>query len=334
MDSNITIKMISREDIINAGCFNISETIKVIEKVLLSFKNGKVLLPDKISQIFNQESQNRINCMPATLLDENVCGVKWVSVFPNNPSLYNVPNVSGLIILSELEKGYPFAVMDGSFITAFRTACIGAIGAKYLARRVCKVIGIIGSGEQAKMHLTTIKYIHPEIEVCRVASRNSENEIKFIGEMQKQFPDLIFENCNSDYERASEGADVIVTAVSCQSPLLKAKTIKKGAFYCHVAGLEDEFDVALKADKIVCDHWESVKHRTQTISQLYQKGLLKDSDIYGNIVDIIDGTLPGRENDEEFIYFNSVGLSFIDIAVALSFYNKVMSKSLATDFVM
>lgn len=334
MNNTITARMISMEDIINADCFDVKATIDVMEKALISYKKGKVKLPDKISQIFDESTQDRINCMPATLLDEKVCGVKWVSVFPGNPRLHDVPNVSGLIILSELDKGFPFAIMDGTFITAFRTACMGAIGSKYLARYDSKVIGIIGSGEQARMHLLTIKQIHPEIELCRVASRSGSGEQRFIKDMQKQIPDIKFEACNSDYEKASSGADIIVTAVSCQAPLLKAKTIKEGTYYCHVAGWEDEFEVPLKADKIVCDQWECVKHRTQTISQLYQQGRLKDEDIYADIVDIIDGTKPGRENEKEFTYFNSVGLAFIDVAVAYSFYKKVIDKGLGMDWHM
>ena len=334
MNNSITAKMISMEDILKAGCFDVSSTIDVIEKALISFKNGRVKFPDKISQIFDNETQDRINCMPATLFDEKVCGVKWVSVFPGNPHLRNVPNVSGVIILSELDKGFPFAIMDGSFITAFRTACIGALGSKYLAHYNSKVIGIIGSGEQAKMHLITIKHIHPEIVQCRVASRSLASEQRFIEDMKKRFPDICFEACNSDYDKASIGADIIVTAVSCQEPLLKAKTIKEGAFYCHVAGWEDEYEVPLKANKIVCDQWESVKHRTQTISRLYQQGRISDEDIYADIVDIIDGTKPGRENDQEFIYFNSVGLSFIDVAVANSYYKNVINKGLGINWKM
>ena len=124
-------------------------------------------------------------------------------------------------------------------------------------------------------------------------------------------------------------ADIIVTAVSCQSPLLKADAIKKGAYYCHVGGWEDEYEVPLKADKIVCDNWESLKHRgSPTIAKLYNQGFLKDEDIYSNIADIILGNKVGRESDQEFIYFNAIGLAFVDIALAYSFYKTVEANKL------
>ncbi len=330
MEKDIHVRMISRHDILEAGCFDISSTMAVMEKTLVDYKNKKVIMPEKISQIFDEKSQNRINCMPATLLEEKVCGMKWVSVFPGNPVLHDCPNVSGVIVLSELTCGYPFAIMDGTFLTALRTACMGAIAAKHLARMDSKVFGSLGSGEQARMHFMTMKHVIPSITRCKVASKTAEEEEAYISQLASKYTDVVFERCNTDFEKASDGADIIVTAVSCQKPLLKAHTIKPGAFYCHVGGWEDEYEVALKANKIVCDCWEAVKHRTQTISRMYQNGMLKDDDIYADIVDIVDGTKRGRQSSMEFNYFNSVGLGFIDVAVAYFFYQKVKTEGLGT----
>lgn len=335
MDACIDIKLISKEDIIKAKCVDYDFIIDVIENVFKEYAAGKVMLPDKISQIFDVETQNRINCMPSTLYEQNTCGVKWVSVFPGNPHNFGIPNVSGVIILSELEKGYPYAIMDGTLITALRTACMGAIGAKYLARKDSKVYGTIGTGEQAKMHFKFIKHILPNINKCNVASRTSESEKKFIDEMSVLYPDVKFVPCNSDYRKASLDADVIVTAVSCQEPLLKADTIKPGTYYCHVGGWEDEYDVPLKADKIVCDDWHALKHRgSPTIARLYVEGRLRDEDIHGNVSDLVTGRIPGRENDEEFTYFNAIGLSFVDVAVARAFYKKVIDLGLGTNWIL
>lgn len=335
MNSGITVKLISKTDIIESGCFDVPDIISVMQNALLSYKRGEVLLPDKISQTFEEASQSRINCMPATLLKEKISGVKWVSVFPENPQKYGCLNVSGVIILSELEKGYPYCIMDGRVITALRTACMGAIGSKYLSRENSKVYGSIGSGEQAKMHFIAIKSVRPDISTCYVASRKPESEKAFVEELHSKYPDVEFICCNGDYRMASRDADIVVTAVSCQEPLLKADSIKPGAFYCHVGGKEDEDAVPLMADKIVCDNWNALKHRsTPTLSRVYLDGRLKDTDIYADICDIIDGTKPGRENDNEFIYFNSIGLGYIDVAVADAFYKKVVRNGNGVDWLL
>ena len=70
------------------------------------------------------------------------------------------------------------------------------------------------------------------------------------------------------------------------------------------------------ADKLVCDDWGVVKHRLSTITRVYKAGLITDDDISGNLVDILDGSRPARENDEEFIVFSAAGLSYVDIAIA------------------
>ena len=128
MEHALHLKMVSMNDIVSAGCCDINHIIETIEKLLVDYKKGKIQLPDKISQIFDEKSQDRINCMPSTLLEEKICGVKWVSVFPDNPHRFSLQNVSGIIILSETEHGFPIAVMDGTLITALRTACMGAVG--------------------------------------------------------------------------------------------------------------------------------------------------------------------------------------------------------------
>ena len=84
------------------------------------------------------------------------------------------------------------------------------------------------------------------------------------------------------------------------------------------------------ADKIVCDDWETVKHRTQTISRCYKDGVISDADIYGNLIDVLDGTLPGRENDDEFIYFDAVGLAYVDVSIAYAMYKRAVEAGVGT----
>lgn len=318
MMENINLQLISSKEVEHFFMTNPNLAFTLIEKSFEEKMNNNVILPDKISQVFDVTSQDRINCLPATLLKQKVSGLKWVSVFPTNSSR-GLLNVTGIILLSSMETGYPLAVIDGTFITALRTAAIGATAVKYLAKESAETIGFIGSGEQAKMHFKLIKRVR-NIKKCYVSSNDNKSEEKFIKELNEEYPDVTFVMCKGDYGKASENADIIVTAVSVQEPLLKAKHVKKGATYIHVGGWEDEYAVAKKADKIICDDWESVKHRSQTLSRMYHEGLLYDEDIYGNLDQIIFKGLPGRETEDEIIYFNSVGLAFIDVMFAYEVY--------------
>ena len=321
---------LSQEDLVNAGAFDLKLAITALKDSLFKFKDNRILFPDKIVQIFKEETQERINCLPATLLDEKICGVKWVSVFPPNPRRYGTQNLSAIIVLSELEKGYPVCVMDGTLCSNIRVAAMGSAAAQVLSRENSESIGFIGAGEQAKMHLLGMKSVRPGLKVCKVAAKDAFEEENFIRDMQPILPDMQFVACNTVLEDAIRDSDIIVTATSAQAPLLKAEWIKKGAFYSHIGGWEDEYAVVKMASKLVCDDWETVKHRTQTVSRCYKDGEITDADIHGNLIDILSGEKPGRENDEEFIYFDAVGLAYVDVSIAHAMYEKAKNAGMGT----
>ncbi len=155
----IRCRYFSQEDLLGAGCLDFELAIEAAENAMRAFRSGDVLFPGKIVQIFNDETQERINCLPATFKSQKICGVKWVSVFPPNPVLYGIQNLSAVIILSEIEHGLPIAFMEGTLCSNVRVGTMGAIAAKHLARQNSQTIGFIGAGEQAKMHSNTQSHV-------------------------------------------------------------------------------------------------------------------------------------------------------------------------------
>lgn len=324
-DHKITFTYLSQEDLLEAGCFDIPMAMDVAEKALLAFEDQRIVFPEKIVQIFDQASQDRINCLPATLLDEKICGVKWVSVFPRNPQLYGAQNLSAIFVLSGIEKGFPIAVMEGTLASNMRVASMGGVAARHLSRENSEVIGFIGAGEQAKMHLLSMKVVRPGLKECRVAAKTIAEEQQFITELSPLFPDMDFVGANTHGRAAMDEADILVTATSAQAPLLKAAWMKPGAFYSHIGGWEDEYEVARQCDKIVCDDWDTVTHRTQTLSRMYAEGLISAADIHADLHELVSGHKPGRESGDERVYFNAVGLAYIDVAIGLAMYQRAVA---------
>lgn len=316
----ILYRNLSQEDLIKSGAFSMPLALNATRRSLLQFRDGEILFPEKIVQTFNEETNERINCLPATLLPEKICGVKWVSVFPPNPARFGTQNLSAIITLSSIENGYPVCVMDGTLCSNMRVAAIGALAAEKLARKDAESIGFIGAGEQAKMHLLGMKAVRPGLKVCRVAAKTAEDEKGFVESLQPLLPDMEFIACNTVLENAIRDSDIIVTATSAQAPLLKPEWIKKGAFYSHVGGYECDYKVIQMADKLVCDDWSVVKHRLSTITRVYKAGLITDDDISGNLVEILDGSRPARESEDEFIVFSAAGLSYVDVAIAYDMF--------------
>ncbi len=323
-DHAIRPLFLSQEDLLRAGCLDINLAMEAAEDSMLRFRDDDVLFPEKIVQIFNEETQERINCLPATFLTDKVCGMKWVSVFPPNPVRYGKQNLSAVIVLSEIETGFPIAIMDGTLCSNMRVGAMGGLAAKHLAVEDARTIGFIGSGEQSKMHLIAMKTVRPSLELCRVGAKTEPEEAQFVTEMTRLFPDMTIEGTATDLERAVGGADIIVTGTSAQAPLLQAAWMKPGAFYSHIGGWEDEYAVAHQCDKIVCDDWETVKHRTQTLSRMYKDGELSDADIHADLVEVVAGEKPGRESADERCYFNAVGLSYVDVGIAWAMYRRAL----------
>ena len=327
----IKCRFFSQEDLLSSGCLDIRMAMNAAEQALLDFETGEVLFPEKTVQIFNDDTQERINCLPATFKNKRICGVKWVSVFPPNPVKHGIQNLSAVIILSEIDHGFPIAFMEGTLCSNVRVGTMGAVAAKYFANPDAKSIGFIGAGEQAKMHLIAMKTAIPSLEICRVASKDVAEEAEFIREMSSVIPDITYESTGTNLESAIQDSDIIVTATSAQAPLLKASWIKPGAFYSHVGGWEDEFEVAQRSSKIVCDDWDTVKHRTQTLSRMYHQGKLTDDDIHANLTDVIAGRKPGRESPDEIVYFNAVGLAYVDVAIAMAMFERASEAGMGQD---
>lgn len=333
-DHSIRCRYLSQEDFIRSGCLDLRLAMDAAEDAMKRFASGDVLFPEKIVQIFNEETQERINCLPATFLADKVCGVKWVSVFPPNPVKHGLQNLSAVIVLSEIETGFPIAFTEGTLCSNMRVGAMGGLAARHLARHDSETIGFIGAGEQAKMHLIAMKTALPSLKTCLVGGKTAEEEAQFVAEMAPIFPDMEVSGTGSDLRAATADADVVVTATSAQAPLFKADWMKPGAFYSHVGGWEDEYEVAKSCDKIVCDDWETVKHRTQTLSRMYKDGELSDEDIHGNLVDLILGRKPGRESPDERTYFNAVGLAYVDIGIANAMFRRALEAGAGQELVL
>lgn len=317
---------LSQENIVKV--FNLKQALNEVENSLKEFDKGNIRLCNKTVQTFDKEGLDIINAMPTTLWYKKVAGLKWISVFANNPTFFGIPTLTALIILNDIKTGIPLCVMDGTFISNMRTGIITAIAAKYLAREDSEIIGVIGSSNQAKSQIITLLNLFPKIKEIRVTSRSIKRCFNFKSHMEKTLKNKNIKIIPLKSKRETiEDADIIITATTAMAPLLKAKWIKKGSFYSHLGGWEDEYGVALNSDKIVTDNWEATKHRDQTLALMYQKGLLSDTDIHANLADIVVKKKAGRESDSEKIYFNAVGLAFTDIAIAYAVYNNAIQNN-------
>ena len=163
--------------------------------------------------------------MPGYLKKSGVLGTKIITVFPDNHR-HGLPSHQGVVLLFDSNNGALKAVVDGSEITAIRTAAVSAIATDQLARKDSEVLCLLGAGQQARTHLEAMLLVRP-IKVVKVWSRNSENAKRFKDEMEQKF-NVLIKVCDTAEEAACD-ADIICTVTSSKQPILKGVWVKEGA---------------------------------------------------------------------------------------------------------
>lgn len=304
--------------------------IACVEKVLSLHDKNMVILPSKVILDMDERRNGRINAMPAYVGGEtNMCGIKWIAGFPNNPSRYGLPRAHALIVLNDPSKGLPVCILEGTKISALRTGAVTGVGARYLARPDSKILALIGGGVQAWTQLEAVLQILKEIKAVRIYDVWPAAAESFKERAKKRWPSLSVIAARNP-EQAIQGADVVITVTTADEPIVKENWLKPGVFFAHVGSYQEEEEAVIsQADKIVVDIWEEVLHRgTPLLAQMYRAGLIDDSRIHANIGQIINGKKPGRQRDDERIFFSPLGLGSEDIAVATEIYRKALSQGL------
>ncbi len=323
---------LNQEDVKKCGGEDMSLAIEVMESVFSLHQKEDYVLPNKSvlrwGDIDSETTRGRVNSMPASIGGEfQSVGIKWISSSPTNPDKYGLPRASGIIILNDYETLFPKAIMDGMLLSAMRTGANSGVAAKYLAREDSKVLGLIGAGAQNKTQLMAMKSVLKNLTEVKINDLNKERAHLFAEEMNEKvnLPIKVVDTA----EEAVRGSDVFITATVSKTPIVKYEWIDKGSLYLHVGSHECEYEVIEKADKIVVDDWEELKHRgVETISLMYAEGEFNESRIDAQLGEIVNNIKHGRMNNDEFIYFNSVGMGIQDVALASVVYEKAVEKKI------
>lgn len=329
------IFFLNQEDIVKCGGNNICLAINTMEDVFSLHQKEDYVLPNKSvlrwGDMESESTRGRINSMPASIGGNfNAVGIKWISSSPSNPDKFGLPRATGTIILNDYETLMPISIMDGMLISAMRTGANSGVAAKYLARKNSKVLGLIGAGVQNKTQLLAMCEVMENLEKVKIADLNTERAQNFAQEMSKK-TGLQIEVVDSA-EEAVRNSDIVITATVTKKPIVQADWIGKGTLYIHVGSHECEFDVINKADKIVVDDWEELKHRgVETISIMYKEGKFNEANIHAELGELVNKIKQGRTNDNEFIYFNSVGLGIQDVALASIIYKRALEKGIGKE---
>jgi len=141
---------------------DVETRLSLASRALVALSRGDAEMPAKIG--VHPRPGALLHAMPAWLKGADLVGVKWVSAFPNNNER-GVPATNALVVLNDPDTGIPTWIMDGSRITAVRTAAVSGVALRLLRPKRIDSIAIIGAGTQARSHIEVIATLAPEAEV-------------------------------------------------------------------------------------------------------------------------------------------------------------------------
>ncbi len=298
----------------------------VFEAVEATFRadgEDKLVIPKKDPIMLQEDGRTMLMAMPGYLKPMNLAGFKWMRNYPQKPN--DIPQLWGqLLVMSKADTGLPYCIMDGTTITAMRTAGGHAvIAAKYLAKKDSRCLSVLGSGAQALAGIRAFDYFF-SLECIKLYSPHAmQKQTQIHNALGNLRGELRF--CN-DPKDLCEDADILLTASSGNKHVIKPSWIPDG---CLIASMTSFQDIPCETSRLV-DKWV-LGHYASDVSQILMhprfQQELSQSNVYGTLGKIICGELPGRERINEKILFTHMGMGALDLAVGDLIYKRAKKEN-------
>ena len=296
-------------------CLSMKRTIDAVREAYIAFANDRVQMPP-VMHLDIEKYNGEVDIKSGFVEDFDLIGTKIASGYYDNHKLGLPPGIA-IIVLLDLKTSMPLAIMDGTYITAYRTGAAGAVAASVLARKDSTKVGIIGAGTQGRMQILALKELF-QLEEIRVWDIDEKMAQKYSIEMSELLGIDVKNFTNR--EEVVRGSDIVVTVTPSKKALVEVEWIEKG-MHINAIGADgpgkQELDPAIVklADKVVVDSLSQCK-RIGEIQHALSLGLIKEQDVHGEIGEILIGKKVGRESNDEITFFDSTGLAAQDIAAA------------------
>ena len=287
--------------------------IDVMQNALTAIAEGSVIVPKRTHIDFGEDS---LSLMPS--IGKDYFSTKIVSLFPSN-GLIHKPSIYGTVILNDRKTGEPLAVIDGSKLTAMRSAAVSGIGIRFLSPENASSLGIIGAGVQG-FHQALFACSQRDISRLYVFDNAKEHIGKFCSEMRKIFPKMKISPV-SDVKDLCSKSEIIITATNSFTPVLptdisflKGKTIIAiGSYKSEMRELPDELFSLL--DYVFIDTEHGLTESGDLIDPFCKQ--LISADRFSPIYNLISGKIQTRRPTR---LFKTVGMAAFDLFAAILVY--------------
>src|SRR3989338_5361667 len=242
----------------------------------------------------------------------------------------------GLVFLFHMDTCELLAIMDDHVISTMRVGATSGVATKYLAKKEAKIMGLLGSGEQALTQLTAALAVRP-LEKVKVYSPTRENREKFAREMSAECKTEIAPVASA--EGAIRGSDIVTAATNTVEPVVVGRWLEEGAHVNSIVGgdgylprreLDDE--AIKRAGLIVVGYKAQIfLDRQAEFAERIERGMVKPDDLH-ELAELLTGKCRGRKSEKEITLFkNNTGMGIQFAATARKIYEKARQKGIGTE---
>jgi len=240
----------------------------------------------------------------------NALATKLITLMPGNTAR-GLPTLLATIVLMDPATGAPLAVMDGTWITALRTAAVSAVGADALTPSGPKVVAMLGSGALARTHAQALRAVRPVTQI-RVWSRDPANVARCAA-------DIDGIACASAAD-AVRGADIVCTVTNATEPVLRGAWLKPGAFVAAVGAPRPtwrELDDEAMKNVLIADSRHAAEAEAGDV-------ILSGAKVHAELGEILAGSRP-RPAAGATVIFKSLGQAVEDAVAARLVYDAAVA---------
>lgn len=309
------------------------DCIKAVKKAFAMFSQGKIEVP--LRTCIMEKNGGAYLTMPSYSEDLGFC-VKNCNNFTQNREK-GLPTLPTQILLSDKDTGIIVALLDGLHVTKLRTGASSGAAFDMLAKKKCRVGALIGTGAQAATQLEAMISVR-ELEEVRIFDLDKVSLERFVKEMSEKLEKYGTKFVAADSaQNAVEDADLLITITPSKKPVFDGKQLKPGCTVSCVGSFRPDMqecspDALVRAKKIYFDSKEAVLSEAGDILVPLQEGLITEDKFSGDIGDVILGNVVGREDDEEIIVYETVGIGAQDLVTSKAIYDKAVEMHIGTEW--
>jgi len=254
----------------------------------------------------------KLLALPAWQAGEAI-GIKLVTVFPNNPSAYELPSVQAVVLLFDGATGAPVALLDGTELTYRKTAADSALGSQILSRSDSRTLLMVGAGALAPHLIAAHRTVRPSIERVMVWNRSPDKA--------RQLVDAgVADEVVDDLAQAVRSANIVCTATMTREPLIKGEWLSPGTHVdCVGAYLSDhrevDDDVVRRAEIFVDSRLAPLTECGDLVMPI-ASGVISADDVLADLYELCGGSHRGRAANASITMFENGGGGHLDLVVA------------------